>query len=268
MSESSRLSTSERIEILKWYAMYQNAAEVAHQFQQCYDRIPPTRKYILNLVRKFDETGSIEDESRSGRPRSASTDENKGCVRAAFGESPGTSLRRTSLELNLSKSSLQRMMKELGLKPYRSQLLHALSEDDFDRRCKLAHIFLKLVAEDSSFPDRIVWTDEATFKLNGHVNRHNCVYYATENPHIAITQEINAPGIIVWAGIWPGGLIGPFFFRDTVTGRSYLEMIDEESVPAIQHRMNLEEIFYMHYADPAHYDQTVRRFLDQTIPAR
>jgi len=268
MSERSRLSTSERIEILKWYAVHQNAGEVAPQFQQYYDRTPPTRTNILNLVRKFDETGSVEDEPRSGRPRSVSTDENKERVRAAFEESPATSLRRASLDLNVSKSSLQRMLKELGFKPYRPQLLHALNEDDPDRRCEFADIFLKLVAEDSSFLDRIVWTDEATFKLNGHVNRHNCVYYATENPHIVITQEMNAPGIVVWAGIWSGGLIGPFFFRDTVTGRSYLEMLDEKIVPAIEYQMNLEEIFYMHDGAPAHYHQSVRRFLDKTFPDR
>ncbi|CAF4364006.1 unnamed protein product, partial [Rotaria sordida] len=107
MSESSHLSTSERIEIVKWYAMYQNAGEVARQFQQCYDRTLPTRKNILNHVRKFDETGSVEDEPRSGRPRSVSTDENKERVRAAFKESPATLLRRALSDLNLSKSSLQ-----------------------------------------------------------------------------------------------------------------------------------------------------------------
>ncbi|CAF2853333.1 unnamed protein product [Rotaria sp. Silwood2] len=197
MSESFRLSTSERIEIVKWYAMYQNAGEVAHQFQQCYDRTPPTRKNILNLIQKFEETESVEDKPRSGRPRSVSTDENKERVRAAFEESPGTSLRRALSELNLSKSSLQRMMKELRLKPYSPQLLHALSDNYPNRRCEFADTFLKLVAEDSSFPDRIVWTDEATFKLNRHVNRHNCVYYATENPHVVVTQESNATGIIV-----------------------------------------------------------------------
>ncbi|CAF1341114.1 unnamed protein product [Rotaria sp. Silwood1] len=156
MSESSHVSTSERIEIVKWYAMYQNSGEIARQFQQCYDQTPPTPKNILNRVRKFDETGSVEDEPRSDRPRSVSTDENKQRVRAAYEESPGTSLRSASLDLNLSKISLQRMMKELGLKPYRPQLLHALSEDDPDRRSECADIFLKLVAEDSSFPDRIV----------------------------------------------------------------------------------------------------------------
>jgi hypothetical protein len=138
------------------------------------------------------------------------------------------------------------MMKELGLKPYRPQLLHALNEDDPDRRCEFADTLLNLFADDSSLIDRIIWTDESIFKLNGHVNRHNCVYYATENPHIVISQEMNTPGVTVWAGIWSGGIIGPFFFRDTVTAESYLQKLEDEIVPAIKGRTNLEKTFYMH----------------------
>jgi hypothetical protein len=160
------------------------------------------------------------------------------------------------------------MMKELGLKPYRPQFLHALNDDDPDRRCEFADIFLNLVDNDPSLLDRIFWTDESTFKLNGHVNRHNCVYYATENPHIVISQEMNAPGVIVWAGIWSGGIIGPFFFHDTVTAESYLEKLNDKIVPAIENRMNLEEIFDMHDGAPPHYAQSVRKFLHETFPDR
>ena len=82
---------------------------------------------ILDIARKFDETGSVQDKPRSGRPRSVSTEKNKERVLAAFEKSPGTSAKRASLELNLSRTSLQRMMKELELKPYRLRLLHTLN---------------------------------------------------------------------------------------------------------------------------------------------
>jgi transposase len=267
-SESFHLSSSEKIEIVKWYAIYHNAAEVARQFQYRYDQIPPSRKHILDLVRKFDETGNVQDAVISGRPISVSTDENKEHVRAALEESPDTSTRRASLELNLSRNSLRRMMKELGLKPYRPQLLHALNDDDPDRHCEFADIFLNLLADNSSLPNRIIWTDEATFKLNGHVNRHNFFYYVVENPHIVITHEINVPGIIVWAGIRSGGLIGPFLLRDTVTANNYLKMLNEETVPGIAHRTNLKEIFYIHDGASTHYAKSVRQFLDKTFPNR
>jgi hypothetical protein len=94
MSKSFRLSLREKIEIVKWYAIYKNAAEVARPFQNRFDRIPPTSKNILSLVRKFDETGSVEDKHRS-----VSTDENREHVRAAFEESPATSIRRAGIEV-------------------------------------------------------------------------------------------------------------------------------------------------------------------------
>ena len=104
MSGSFRLSVREKTEIVKWYAIYQNAAEVARQFHQCFDRTPPTSKSILSLVKKFDETGSLEDKPRFARPRSISTDENNERFLEAYEENPRTTQRRASLlELNLSR---------------------------------------------------------------------------------------------------------------------------------------------------------------------
>ena len=69
MSRRFRLSSSERIDIVKWYAVYQNAAEIARQFQHHYGRAPPTRESILDITRKFDETGSVQDLSIGWRKR-------------------------------------------------------------------------------------------------------------------------------------------------------------------------------------------------------
>ncbi|CAF4436397.1 unnamed protein product [Rotaria socialis] len=246
MSGSFRLSSSERIEVVKWYAIYQNAAEFVRQFPHRFDRDPPTRKVILDLVRKFDKTGSVEDVARPGRSRSVTTAMSRERVRLNFQQNPESSTRRATVELNLSRTSLRRMMK----------------------RCEFADTFLNLIAADSSFLNRIVWSDEAIFKLNGHVNRHNCVYYGMENPLVVITEEMNALRITVWAGIWSGGIIGPFFFYGNVTADNYLDMLEENIVPAIEKEMNLDETFYMHDGAPAHYARSVRQFLEDTFPDR
>ena len=60
--------------------------------------------------------------------------------------------------------------------------------------------------------EKVVWFDEANFKLSGTVNRHNSVYYATENPHVTREKALNQPGVTVWAGLCPKGIIGPVFF--------------------------------------------------------
>ena len=81
-------------------------------------------------------------------------------------------------------------------------MVHALYDGDADRRLQYAEGFLTLLRQDKFLLDRIWWSDEATFKLNGHTNKHNCVYW-TDNPHMTIEQEVNLPGVTVWAAISP-----------------------------------------------------------------
>lgn len=37
--------------------------------------------------------------------------------------------------------------------------------------------------------------------------------------------------VTVWAGAWAGGVIGPFFFSETINGEQYLQMLEEEVLP-------------------------------------
>uniref|UniRef100_A0A0L8G0U6 Tc1-like transposase DDE domain-containing protein n=1 Tax=Octopus bimaculoides TaxID=37653 RepID=A0A0L8G0U6_OCTBM len=57
-----------------------------------------------------------------------------------------------------------------------------------------------------------MWSDEASFKLNTMINCHNCVIYATENPHLTYEQQLNQPGVTVWGALSPDGLLGSIFF--------------------------------------------------------
>ena len=81
-----------------------------------------------------------------------------------------------------------------------------------DRRLQLCETFLSYAEEDPNILDNIIWSDEASFKLNGKVNRHNCVYWSDSNPHVTMQHELNLAGLTVWAGISNAGLIGTLFF--------------------------------------------------------
>ena len=112
------------------------------------------------------------------------------------------------------------------LRPYRPRLLHGLLEDDPGRRIQFCETIRDLISNEvPDILDKIVWTDEATFKLSGLVNRHNCVYWASENPHEVLAKNLKEPGVTVWGGISSQGLIGPFFFDGTVNGDNYLKML-------------------------------------------
>jgi hypothetical protein len=44
-------------------------------------------------------------------------------------------------------------------------------------RIEFCETLLAMAEEDKNIFDKIIWSDEAVFKPNGHVNRHNSIYW-------------------------------------------------------------------------------------------
>lgn len=140
----------------------------------------------LNI--KFVNTGNLLNAPKCGRPLKMFAE--------AYVVSPGKWTRKASTELGISQRSVQSMLKKLKLKPYRPSLLQALHEDDthvLSRKLEFCETII-IHAE----ADQNLLTDEACFKLNGHVIRHNCVYWLDVNPHLLIQEELNVSGGMVW----------------------------------------------------------------------
>ena len=119
---------------------------------------------------------------------------------------------------------------------------------------------------DPSQIDKIIWSDEAIFKLNGHLNRHNCVYWNATNLHHMIEKNVNLPGLTVWCGISSVGIIGPYFFDGCVTGKSYFEMLQHFLIPRLAHYD--DDVMFQQDGAPPHFASVVRDFLDEKFPGR
>lgn len=262
---SRKLTLEERKFVLKKYWKTENAQDVIRDWCLHFSTDPPTRLTIYRIRDKFEETGSVTDAPRSGRPTMC-TEENVATVSEAFARSPQKSLRRGSAEMGIKRTSLRKILTELNMKPYIPRLIHGLLEDDPDRRSQFCEHFVSLCEDNTTFLNQIVWTDEAAFKLSGHVNRHNCVYWSDKNPHFTIATELNQPGIIVWAGISSAGIVGPVFFEGTVSGEKYLEKLKTAIVPALKERPDFNSLYFQHDGAPPHFATAVRNFLDETFP--
>ena len=100
------------------------------------------------------------------------------------------------------------------------------------------------------------------------MNRHNCIYWAPDNPHLCMDKAVNLLGVSVWCGLSVRGLIGPFFFEGIITGAVYLDMLQIRILPAIQILYG-DQLFYMQVDGTLpHYHQDVRLYLDRTPPGR
>lgn len=263
-----RLSKQERIFIIKTYYQQQRKIKVVQTMfhRQFPDIQEPAKFAIQQLVRKFETTGSVLDAPRSGRPKSATTPENCELVALDVFHRPMQSTRQRSLELSISRRSLQRLLHELKLYPYIPRLVQFLNDDDHDRRLQFCEFFLNECENDPAITEKILWTDEACFKLNGHVNRHNAVYWSDVNPHLTIAQELNLPSVNVWAGVSSHGLVGPYFFNGTVTGEVYLKLLNDTVWPAISTRNDICDLMWQQDGAPPHYYLPVRQWLDVHFP--
>ena len=153
-------------------------------WQGAFNTPSPSRHAIYRIRNKFESTGSVVNLPKSGRPKTSMTEENEIRVALTFVNSPRKSTRRASMELSIPRTSLRRLMGKLRLKPYRPRLIHGLLEDDPDRRLQFCEMERDQIAmEQPDLLDKIIWSDEACFKLSDHVN---CVYWADENPHFTI----------------------------------------------------------------------------------
>ena len=113
--------------------------------------------------------------------------------------------------------------------------------------------------------DCILWSNEAVFKLNRCINRHNCVYWAPENPKVAIDAPVNLTDVCVWCAVTSEWILGPFFFDGTVTAQSYLAMLQHQLLPLLQQQDEAEGLYFQQDRAPAHYATLGRDSLDANL---
>lgn len=95
--------------------------------------------------------------------------------------------RRALAELGIRRRALGPQMKQVELKSHRPKLATS-----FRSRSSVWTRFVKRI---SSRHDCLVG-----FKLAEHVNRHNCIYWFDDNPHLITTSEMNQPESFFFRG--------------------------------------------------------------------
>lgn len=251
--------------MVKMFYQEGSAAAVAHGWNNKFNTAAPHHSVVLSNVRKFEDTGSVKMMHKA-HERTVLHAENLQQV-AVFAEDTrgnAASLRRSAPALGLSRMSYWRALHELGLKCYRPQLVVELSEDDNDRRMEHCELWTQKFNEDVELKNRILWSDESQFCMNGHVNKHNCCYWDDRNPKVQIAVPNDRRGVNVWCGISSAGILGPYFFDGTMTGAKYVTLLQDFAGPHVmQHGLFLQQD-----GAPAHYALAVRDWLNANLPNR
>ena len=238
-----RLTPQQRLQIVQLY--YENQRSVTNVFRALRPHYGQHNRPALNTIRhtinKFESEYSLVDNSRPNRPRPARSIENIAAVAESVRENRDESIRHRSQQLGLSYGTTWLILrKDLDLKAYKIQLVQELKPNDLPARHRFADWALEKIEEDPLFSSKILFSDEAHFWLNGYVNKQNCRIWDEEQPEQVQELPLHPEKTTVWCGLWAGGIIGPYFFKNddgrnvTVNGARYRTMISDFLLPQIE----------------------------------
>lgn len=235
-----RITPEQRLQIVQIY--YQNQCSVRQtyralrEFYGAHNR--PTERCIRRIIDKFRTQFTLLDIKTKTRQKSVRSQENIAAVAASVDEDPNLSIRRRSQEVGLCYSTTWTILtKDLGLVPYKIQLTQELKPQDHRLRRTFAEWSLSQLQLDPEFNRKILFSDEAHFWLNGYVNKQNCRIWSENNPKMIQQLPLHPEKCTVWCGLYAGGIIGPYFFKNeagnrvTVNGDRYRAMINDYLIP-------------------------------------
>ncbi|GFT51805.1 putative DD41D transposase [Trichonephila clavipes] len=99
------------------------------------------------------------------------------------------------------------------------------------------------------FHERILFSDEAHFWLNGYVSKQNCRIWSEANREVYVKTLLHPEKLTVWCALWAGGIIDPYFFKNneghsvTVNGDRYRAIITNFLFPELNNH-DAQELWF------------------------
>jgi hypothetical protein len=131
-----------------------NALLAKRQYQERYpERRQPERKIFEKLMERFQRTGSVAYNKNTRKER-VLTEENQLNVLLTVAENPHIGQRSISLEVDVERRTVQRILKAHKMHPYHIQLFQELFPEDYQRRLEFC---LCVITEEMNKEILLIW---------------------------------------------------------------------------------------------------------------
>lgn len=230
-----------------------------------FNKNPPSANAIKKWYRQFWTTGSLIRQKRRddiNNPLDKAVQ-----IQESVEENPSLSVRKRGGMLSIPKSTVHCIMQKiLKLKAYKIQILHQIKETDYPLRVNMCQQILNLFRTENNFLDHFIMSDEATFHVNGLVNKHNCRIWGSENPHIYQEYVRDSPKVTVWCAISRRKMYGPFFFAEpTVNSAAYIDMLEQFFFPQLEQDNLIGNVYFQQDGAPPHFALQTQNVLNLTF---
>ena len=118
-------SSTEKVKCSCWYEWTKSVITVQRKFRDEFHKEAPVKNSIHKWYRLLMETGSVSVVERKQKC-SAKTAENAAHIQKHFGENPHSSTRRAAMAFDISRRTIQRILKELKWHPYKIHIVQKL----------------------------------------------------------------------------------------------------------------------------------------------
>lgn len=230
----------------------------------------PSKSMITDLIKKFEEHGTVNSPpTLTGRPSTAITDEKIEEVRVMFQNSPTKSMRKGAQQAGISRRSLGRILTdELNMFPYKIQFHQPISPKAIESRVEFANHIVALVDGGNIDVNRVWFTDEAHFDLQGYVNKQNFRHWGSENPHITEVRPLHPQRVTAWCGISGDVIAGPYWFNQTVNAERYMSMLKDGFFPFAESKQAVSSFYYQQDGARSHWTRNVFNLLQDKFQDR
>ena len=267
-------STEQRVFIVESYHETRSFVKVQRAYRKRFNcRKAPSRSVISAIIKKFRNTGQVTNQrkGKSGRKVTKTTPENIDRVRTAIDHSPKKSVRRASIQLQLSYGTIRRILRNfLKMFPYKIQIEKPLQATDKARRLQFAQQFQQFLNDDPGVLNSIWFSDEAHFYLDGHVNKQNMRFWAQEQPHRTVARPLHPLKTTAWCAISAKGIIGPFFVHEIITADRYRNLILDPFLDDLnqQDEINIDSAFFQQDGARPHTANRILDFIHESFGSR
>jgi len=160
---------------------------------------------IKRTVDRYQETSSIEDRARSGRPRTSRTSKLIKNVREKIRRNPKRSMRKMAKEAKTSARTMRRICKcDLQMSSYKLQKRQLLSKPTIEKRLTRSRQLLDRIKNGTL--SNIIFSDEKLFSVQQSHNHQNDRVIAKSLETISgnegrVLRTQKPSSVMVWAGI-------------------------------------------------------------------
>uniref|UniRef100_A0ABD2WA84 DUF4817 domain-containing protein n=1 Tax=Trichogramma kaykai TaxID=54128 RepID=A0ABD2WA84_9HYME len=160
------------------------------------NRRHPGPNVFIQLVNRGNEHGNLiprlhlgQGHGIVGRPDIDANRRDEQRVIVYVRNDPETSIRRMMEALGLSYNFIQRVLRREQLHAFHYRRVQGLRAQDYPARLAFCQDMLRQIAADPTLLERILFTDESTFRRDGTFNCRNNHHYEVENLHLIIQNR-------------------------------------------------------------------------------